>query len=220
MSIDVQRHIGDVIVLRGVRQERIDFALPMFVVLNTPEQVALYYPAGTKAKSLRNSLGERPTVQDLARHYTSREPEQDRLRLVDTTWIRTDVLMLVKPGMAHAIYLMRDAGWGNLIRWYVNLQDPLRRTPIGYDTWDHLLDIEIRPDRTGWRWKDEEDLAEAVAAGLLTIDEALAARKEGEKVIRILEQNQPPFCDGWENWSPPKTWGIPLLPENWSLGYS
>lgn len=212
MNMEVQWHLGDVIVLRGVRYERIDFACPMFVVVDTPQQVAFYYPAGTKAKSLRNARGERPTVQDLARHYTSQEPDLDTLRLVDTTW--------VKPGMAHAIYIMRDAGWGSFVRWYVNLQDPLRRTPIGYDTWDHLLDIEIRPDRTGWRWKDEEDLSEAVVAGLLTAEEARAARKEGEKVIHIFEQNQPPFCDGWENWSPPKTWGIPLLPENWSSGYS
>jgi hypothetical protein len=153
----------------------------------------------------------------LARHYLH-QPEQDELHLVDTTWVRTDVLMLIQPGASHAVYLMREAGWGNMLCWYINLQDPITRTPIGYDTWDHVLDIVICPDRTGWRWKDEEEMAEAVVAGLLTAEEAQAARTEGERVLRIFEQYQSPFCDGWESWSPPDAWGIPKLPGIWSLG--
>jgi hypothetical protein len=32
--------------------------------------------------------------------------------------------------------------------WYFNLQTPLRRSTVGFDLWDQLLDIVVRPDRT------------------------------------------------------------------------
>jgi hypothetical protein len=29
---------------------------------------------------------------------------------------------------------------------YVNLEDPWRRTAIGFDSWDHVLDVAVAPD--------------------------------------------------------------------------
>ena len=71
--------------------------------------------------------------------------------------------------------------------WYVNLQDPLRRTPLGFDTVDHALDVVVELDRSSWRWKDEEELAEAVRDGLFTPEEAADFRAWGERAVeRIL----------------------------------
>jgi hypothetical protein len=173
------------------------------VVRDEPDLVALYWPAGTPDIVPR----ERVTPQQLV--------SADQLDLVERLWVDTDVLMLATPGAAHAVYAMWEHGHTSFRCWYVDLQEPLRRTPIGFDTMDHLLDIVVSPDRSEWRWKDENEFAEAVAIGVFALEEARAIRAEGERVIGLLETNESPFCDGWESWSPPPQWGIPGLPEDW-----
>jgi predicted RNA-binding protein associated with RNAse of E/G family len=82
---------------------------------------------------------------------------------------------------------------------------------------DHLLDVVISADRSDWHWKDDDEFEQAVAIGVYTPNEAQAIRSEGERVIKIFQNNQSPFCDGWERWSPPATWGIPELPAGWDI---
>ena len=95
--------------------------------------------------------------------------------------------------------------------WYVNLQEPLRRSPLGFETDDLVLDIRIQPDRS-WAWKDEDELEEAVRLGRFTEDEAQAIRAEGE---RVLEER--PWPTGWEDWRPGPGWPLPRLPEGWDV---
>ncbi len=205
-----QWNLGDVIVLRGITHNKIWYALPVFVVRDAPGLIALYWPAGTRGKWRMSPSGARVTPRDAL--FTP-------LEIIDRTWDRTDVLMLIPPGAAHAVYLMREEGWKNHLCWYVNLQAPVRRVPSGFDTSDHVLDVVLSPDRSNWRWKDEDELEEFVAIGWMTRAEAEAVRKEGHRAIDLIQQNQPPFDAGWEDWSPPDEWGIPALPEGWDRGY-
>jgi len=80
----------------------------------------------------------------------------------------------------------------------VNLQSPMARTRLGFDHWDHQLDIVVAPDRS-WRYKDEDELELCVETGRMTAATALAVREEGCRVIEQIEANAPPFCDGWES---------------------
>ena len=48
----------------------------------------------------------------------------------------------------------------------MNFEQPLRRTPIGFDTFDQKLDLIVMPDGA-YRWKDEDELEQAAALGLL-----------------------------------------------------
>ena len=63
------------------------------------------------------------------------------------------MLQLWPAGAAHAIWLFATS-------WYVNLQEPFRRTAGGVDTADQLLDL-VRTKDGEWRWKDEDELAAA-----------------------------------------------------------
>jgi len=96
----------------------------------------------------------------------------------------------------------------------VNLEDSWRKTSLGYDTTDHLLDIWVDPDRT-WRWKDEDHLVEAVEVGLFTSEKAEAIRAEGERAIERIEAWSAPFDEGWETWTPPPGWTLPQIPDGW-----
>ena len=80
---------------------------------------------------------------------------------------------------------------------------------------DQELDIVIAPDRSAWRWKDEDRFERMVAEGVFTARQARAIRAEGAQVIEDLHAGASPFCDGWESWSPPPAWSIPRLPPGW-----
>ena len=65
---------------------------------------------------------------------------------MDRNWTDNDVFSLNVPGAGHSIELMWEGRHENK-GWYVHLQEPLRRTRIGFDTMDQMLDIVIGPDR-------------------------------------------------------------------------
>ncbi|MGE5072264.1 MAG: DUF402 domain-containing protein, partial [Anaerolineae bacterium] len=113
--------------LRGVA-EKVFWAYPVTVVQDTAALLAMYLAAGAIGKN----VAVRPTPREML--------NASAIRVVDQVWVRTDVLMLVVPGEAFGIYVMWEAGTRELTCWYINLQEPVRRTAIGYDTMDHMLD--------------------------------------------------------------------------------
>lgn len=124
------------------------------------------------------------------------------------------MLWLARPGAAHAIGLFWQGPDRQFLGWYGNLQAPLQRTAIGFDSADHALDVQIAPDRT-WNWKDEDEFASVLERGVISREDALAIRAEGERVVAAVETNGWPFNAGWERWQPDPAWPIPLMPAEW-----
>jgi len=121
--------------------------------------------------------------------------------------------MVAEFGASHSVYIQWTET-GDFVGWYVNLEDPWRESPYGFDTTDHLLDIRVEPDRT-WHWKDDDHLAEAVEVGLFSSEQAMDIRAEGERVIERIEAWTKPFDEGWEHWHPDLGWPLPPIPEGW-----
>jgi uncharacterized protein DUF402 len=178
---------GDAILQRHVWRDEIFLAFSVRVVQDAPDLLVTWLAPGTPYK--------RPAVRDQLPFH---QP------LVDRPWTPPGTLQLTRPGAAHSIWIF-DHGW------YVNLQEPLRRTSLGFDTCDQLLDL-VRSREGGWRRKDEDDLAESVRRGFLSNDEAAAIRAEGERVIAA-----DPFPTGWEDWEPDPSWSAPGLPPGWDV---
>ena len=118
----------------------------------------------------------------------------------DAIWTTHHVLVVVCPGDAFDIRLFWQEDWP-FRGWYVNLQDPVRRVPTGFDTADHILDLAIGPDRA-WAWKDEDELADAVRIGRFSPREAAAVRATGERLIPRIEHGDWPFDDALTGWRP------------------
>ncbi|OGN96197.1 MAG: hypothetical protein A2Z71_04500 [Chloroflexi bacterium RBG_13_50_21] len=193
---------GDIIVMRGIWRGKLWWACPAYVVRDSAELLALYWPAGTPT----HSPIKRPTVQDEL---------DNRIELIDRKWTDNDVLSLNTLGAAFSLEIMWEASTHNLRCWYVHLQEPLRRTRIGFDTMDQMLDIIISPDRSCWSWKDEDEFDEAEAVGVYSHEKANSIRAEADRVIALLNANASPFCDGWEVWNPPLKWTTPGFPDGW-----
>ena len=176
-------------VWRDVHRGRVWRAQACRIVQDSTQTIALWIPAGAPAKVPAGGL---------------RIPGDD-WELEDTAPTR-DQICVARPGRAHSIYLFWRGG--ELEHWYVNFERPLRRTAVGFDTFDEKLDLVVAPDGTH-RWKDEDELEQAAALGLL---DAEAVRAEA---ARVLEEW--PFPTGWEDWQPDPSWPVPELPADWHV---
>ena len=190
---------GDTVVWRGIVDGRVRWATPHTLIELTAERVAWLVRPGTVGVGPAGYVERR-------RHYVTDLARGDWV--TETyMWHTHRVLRLTPFGRAHSL----DLYWRDdeLRGWYVNLQEPLRASRLGWDTRDHALDL-WRPAGGEWQWKDEDELAHAVELGIWTPDEAAAFRAEGE---RVLGETRVPT--GWEEWRPDPAWPLPELPPDW-----
>jgi predicted RNA-binding protein associated with RNAse of E/G family len=188
------------VVWRHLYRGRLRWAIPNLLIEETPEQIVSLLVPGTVCKA-PTSYGQVGYVQQLL----------DGWKVGDFVWHTRRMLRLSPLDAAHAIDLHWDHATGAFLGWYVNLQEPLRPSPIGYDTFDQMLDIWIEPDGS-WRWKDWDELIEAERVGIFTHAQAEAIRSEGQRVIDSLDTLLP---TGWEAWQPDPDWPPPTLPDGW-----
>ena len=198
---------GDQIVVREILHGRVWSAKPVTVVLDTEELVAFYMMEGTTWKWPRTSEDGRPTPRERIRGA--------RFLLTDATWTEHGTLYVVPPGANYAVILWWRGGDGRFMGWYINLQDPLARTPIGFDHLDQILDLIVEPDRLSWYWKDEDELGEAVELGVITAEHATALYAEGASARDLVVSGAAPFGPTWVRWEPDPAWPIPSLPVGW-----
>ncbi|HEX5582171.1 DUF402 domain-containing protein [Gaiella sp.] len=190
---------GETALLRSVYQGRVRWTFAHRFVAEKAGRVVLYCGPGNGGKAI---------ARDTDGRYLERWARGDDP--VDATWgpPHSHVLRLLIPGASHMLELSWDETW-SFLGWYVNLQTPVTRTALGWDMTDLALDLTVTPDGI-WAWKDEDDLAEAIALGVLSAGEAGALRREGERVLAAR-----PWPTGWETWRPPPAWGPLPLPDGW-----
>ena len=200
---------GDTVVLQEVWDGRVWAARPMTVVEDEGDSVALWFPVGT--------LWKRPTSPPTREREASRGDRlASSLELGD--WVFEDAewdastLWSMRAGDWHALWTSwrpDESHWG----WYVNLQRPFSRTPLGFETMDLALDVVVEVDGT-WHWKDEDEFETFVDRGLFDGETAARAREEGLRVARRVERGEPPF-DKTPHWRPDPAWPRPELPDGW-----
>lgn len=204
----MRRQPGDAVILRYVHHGRVSRVVPMTVVEDAEHGSALFVRAGTRTKTRCDPDGtpiprELPYAERFSRPWT----------LGDSEWGPPHMLMFTPAAAAYSFWASWDESWA-FGGWYVNIQDPLRRTPFGFDTTDNVLDILIEPDLSSWQWKDEHELEEAVRLGRFTPEEAEAVREQGRRAVRTLEARAWPFDRDWSAWRPDPAWGKPELPDD------
>ena len=195
---------GEPVAIRELWKGRVWYARPATVVRDDPELTMLHVHP--------RALAKEPIT-----------PDGRPLRIPTDSWTLHDVergatwnLSFAFPDTSYAVILGFEPT-GELREYYVNLQSPLARSPIGFDTVDHLLDVRITPDRSSWAWKDEDELAEAVARGLFTDEEAAECHRWGERAVERVVRREPPFDREWSSWRPDPGWGDPVLPDGWDV---
>ena len=193
---------GDQIVLREIFRGRIWSGRPYTIVEDTPQRLIIYMGVGVRW--MRPVRRNSSAIRGRELHWTLRE----------AVW-PIEALRIVTPGRHHSVLLLWTEGFMEFLKWYVNLEDPLTHSAVGFDYLDQFLDIEIAPDLSAWNWKDEDELEDAVANGLMTPQRADLIRAEGIRVIETLDKKAPPFDEQWHLWRPDPQWESPGLPAGW-----
>jgi hypothetical protein len=192
---------GEHVLLREVWRGRVWTARPVIVVEDSAELIALFIPRG--------ATWRRPLDAD---GMPKRIPAGD-WTLGEEFWTN-DVVRVSAPGERFSILPFRDDR-GNFRFWYLNIEAPLARTDLGFDYMDQTLDIIVSGDFSGWRWKDEEELALAAALGVYTPEQAADIRAAGEAAVTQFLARKPPFDRDWRVWRPQPEWKVPELPSGW-----
>jgi hypothetical protein len=173
------------------------------MVADSDDVVALFIAAGTRYKA-----GPKRSAAEKRRLGRPALPPDEYV------W-RSDTLRLMFPERSHSVWLFWE-GRGDLrrfVRYFVNLEEPFRRTPIGFDTQDHTLDAIVTPDLS-WRWRDEDELRNHVTEEFYTPELAEAVWAEGRAAVDTLVRREHPAC-GWTTWLPDATWKLPVIDAAW-----
>lgn len=202
--------VGQTVVHQEVWRGRLWATRPLVVVEDSTERTLLWIPFGTMRK-IPVTPPERDDPPDIhARTIAS---------LHHTDWVLGDhawdvsSLWVLRPNEWHSTWISWRAD-GSHLGWYVNLQAPMRRNPVGFEAMDLMLDVVAEPDLS-WRWKDRNEFDEIVARGLFDADTARVVMSEALSVIDDIEQHRAPFNEPWPSWRPDPAWAIPLLPAGW-----
>jgi hypothetical protein len=166
------------------------------VVADEPDLLALYMPEGSPLRFAPDFFG--------APHPWS---GKDR-------WQGHGVLQLQRPGELHAVWVFWQGPERELGAWYVNIQEPFRRSALGFDTQDLELDLVVSPDGS-WRLKDDEKLEGWIERGRWTAAEVAAIRAEAARVVGLLERGSRWWGDEWAEWQPDPDWPQPVVPSDW-----
>ena len=186
-------------------------ARPITVVQDSGDELVLWCPRGAVRKVPATPPSRRPPPS---------RPEwfADLLTRCDWTFVDSvwdvSTLWLLRQGDWHAVWVsyLDNGEHGG---WYVNLQEPFRRTAQGVQTMDLMLDILVERDRS-WRWKDEADLQILLRSGLLDATTGQRVRSEAADVVGRIERGESPFDGSWSSWRPEAVWPLPELPAGWA----
>jgi hypothetical protein len=199
------REPGEVAHLRYVLSDgRLEMCWPTRVVADREDLVALFIAAGTRYRA-----GPKRTAAE------KRAVPSPRVPPGELVW-RRDTLRLMVPGRSHSVWLFWETSerGRTFEKYFVNLEEPFRRTTVGFDTQDHTLDIVVQPDLT-WAWRDEDELENHVREGFFTPELARTVRAEGLRVVEEIASGAHPCLDGWKAWTPDPRWDVPPIAPTW-----
>lgn len=191
------RQPGDVIVRREVWHDEPKVAWAGIAVEDTSELLAIYMPEGSPLAFAADFFG-------------GPHPWSSRDR-----WEGHGVLQLQRPGEMHAVWVFWHGPEREFRGWYVNLQEPFRRTRLGFDTQDLELDIVVGIDGS-WRYKDDEKLESWIDRGRWSASEIETIRREGARVAAELGTGRRWWADEWAAWRPDPDWVAPQLSQDWA----
>ena len=194
---------GQGIVMREVWRNKVYSIYPVRVVQDSPTWIALCLP--------RQAIALYPHTRE---KVALRIPEDEWI-LDGGAWTGGDVLYLVQVGTGFKF----GGSWdeNHIFQGLkIDLIEPLRLTPLGFDYMDQLLDIIVSADHSTWYRKDDDEVQEAQSRGLFTAEQVRELYQRGERALHMILNNESPFDRRWESWRPDPAWLVTFdLPQGW-----
>lgn len=205
---------GTHVVRRGIAHGAVWIVHTMWVVEDSPEQTLLLQVPGSPCKIPSGLIQRKYAPRENSDASRWDEQENPPWQLVDWIWQRRCFLVFMEPGTHYAINLVWEGDSRRFLGWYINFETPFRRSPVGFDTLDLELDLEVRPDYS-LHWKDTEEYTEGIRRGAISAETAKQVERAKRQILRKVEQREEPFDGSWNWWRPQEDWGIPTLRPGW-----
>jgi protein associated with RNAse G/E len=202
---------GSTAVRRDVRRNKVWTATPNRVLADADGVVALACWPGVRMLAPATWTHWLRTGDDVVRKQGVDDLAAGRWDLDPWTWQDTTLVSEFRSGQHFSVHRYLS---DRPATWYVNFELPYRRTAIGIDTMDLLLDLEVEPDLSGYRWKDEDEYAQGRRIGLIddaTHAEVTAAR---DQVLALVEAAEGPFAQDRSGFVADPAWPLPVLPDD------
>lgn len=190
------RH-GDVVMKREVWGGTPHLVYPVRVVEDAGDSLTIYLASGTPFVSPEGSWPWSDT------HPWARQGR----------WRGHGVLQMLSALDPFSVWVFWKGGDRRLDAWYVNLEEPFRRTVDGIETQDLELDFVIKPDGS-WHTKDNELLDLWVKKGRWTVQQVAGIREIGARIETELREGHHWWDERWASWDPPKGWEPWSQPED------
>ncbi|MCY3901313.1 MAG: DUF402 domain-containing protein [Caldilineaceae bacterium] len=197
---------GDHVLFRQLWPGGVWAAIPATIVEDSSDLVSLYIAPGT-------TFAGPDCSRDEHLHVAASRAWETKLY----EWTGQHHLWSSLPGEAASIWTIWSAPDWTHVGWKVNPELPLKRTPLGFDTTDHVLDAVISADLTSWQLKDEDELAVAIELGLFSAAEAEQIRRETKRIATECVSSRRRLLQTWAAWRPPAGWNLPTLPQDWEV---
>jgi hypothetical protein len=201
------------VVRRDAHRGMVWSATPYRVVQDDPGLPVLALWPGVERLAATTSAKARRPGDDVARNEAIHCLAEGAWTLRPRIWRETTRLVLSPPDAYFTVSLFffddDDSRW----TWYVDFERPYRRTSVGYDTLDLMLDLVIAPDGTS-HWKDEDEYDQGRRLGIITDDDHKNVSQAKEQVLSLLERREGPFDESWTTWRRDPGWPRPTLPPN------
>lgn len=202
---------GSTAVRRDVFDGRLWTAAP-FRVLSADESTATValWP-GVVTLAATEFIESVRTGDDAIRSQALAAIASGAYQLGEWAWRWNGVVTELVPGRWFTVGRMYGPD-GAFRFWYVNFERPPTWRGDGWDTFDLLVDLVVKPDGSR-RWKDEDEYAQGRRLGLITDAEHAAVRAAREEAVALVETRSGLFSDdATAAWLPDPAWPLPVLP--------
>ncbi|KRC61288.1 hypothetical protein ASE14_10325 [Agromyces sp. Root81] len=206
---------GTAVAIRGIHSYGqhgtiVGFAVAGIVVADSDDLTVVCTPAGSAVRA-RGGSGNGPNGRlVLADDWNGTHDARP--------WDGDAVVRVHRRGEPWSVWRWHDGrDWSSV--WYGNLEEPWRRSAVGFDTEDWTLDVVGEGDPIDGPWevgyKDEDELAWLLEVGAMSSGEAERARLAGERLTAIAQGATWPFDADWTPWVPDEAWGAVPMPVDW-----
>ena len=199
---------GDVILWRGIFNNRVWHVQPTIVVKDSADELVLTLLPRTECiaeESYPNGKKQGKRWWDF---------KNTDWNLAKYAWHTNRLLILLEKEKYYSAMFFWNNDTSKFLYYYINFQLPYKRNYGGIDTLDLDLDIVINPDFS-FEWKDEEDYQTAIDHGLIIPEWVQGIDSAKPEIFDRIEKRQYPFDGSWLEWEPDPNWEPPKLPENW-----
>lgn len=196
--------LGDEMLLSHVYNDGSPMAdFPLRVVEDTSGRLVAWLAPGSEIRYWSTANGSDPRTLPLAHRFRSKMTTARR------TWEGPGVLRVIFADTVYQVIHFWTSE-GRFAGWYINFEAPSQRRENQILTYDWQLDLWITPDGSS-EWKDEDEAAAAIDAGMLTREELAASFAAGRAILDDFETFLARVGD-WREWSAPSSWTAMRLP--------